>query len=56
MKETKMKGHVICMRESRGAYRVLVGENCKERRPRCGWEDDIKTELQEILRNGCGLN
>jgi hypothetical protein len=45
----KMKGHVTCMRDSRGAYSVLVGEKKEGKiplgRPRCGWEDDIKTEL-----------
>jgi hypothetical protein len=39
----------------RGVYRVLVGEPEGKkplRRPRRRWEDNIKTDLQEI---GCGV-
>ena len=42
------------MGERRGVYRVLVGKHEGERplgRPRRRWEDNIKTELQEV---GCG--
>jgi hypothetical protein len=47
------------MGERRDACSVLVGKTEGKRplgRPRCGLEDDIKTELQVILRNGCRLN
>jgi len=46
-------GHVACMGERRGIYRVLVGKPEGKRalgRPRCRWED-IKMDLQEV---GCG--
>jgi hypothetical protein len=45
-------GHVACMGEGRGVYRVLV------RRPegttplRCRWEDNIKMDLRDIEING----
>jgi hypothetical protein len=38
----------------RGLYRVLVRKHEVRRpfeRPRCRWEDNIKTDLQEV---GCG--
>jgi hypothetical protein len=41
------------MRERRGVYRVLVGKpegKSSHGRPRLRWEDNIKTELQEV---GC---
>jgi hypothetical protein len=44
-------GHVACMRESRGACRVLVGKHEGKRplgRPRHRWDDDIKMNLQEV--------
>ena len=47
-------GHVTRMREMRGVYRVLVGKpegNGPLGRPRRRWEDNIKTDLQEV---GCG--
>jgi len=47
-------GHVTCMGEGRGVYRVLVGKAEGKRplgRPRCRWEDNIKMDLQE---GGCG--
>jgi hypothetical protein len=37
-------GHVVCMGEGRGVYRVLVGKPKGERplgRPRHRWEDNI---------------
>jgi hypothetical protein len=44
-------GHVACMGEGRGAYRVLVGRP-EGRRPlgrnRRRWEDNIKMDLQEV--------
>ena len=47
-------GHVACMGERRGIYRVLVGKPETKRplgRPRHRWEDNIKMDLQEV---GCG--
>jgi hypothetical protein len=44
-------GHVACMAEKRGAYRILVGRPEGRRpfgRPRRGWEDNIKMDLQEV--------
>ena len=44
------------MGQGRGVYRVLAGkpEGKKPlRRPRHRWEDNIKTDLQEV-RVGCG--
>jgi len=41
-------GHVACMVERRGAYRVLVGKPEEKKplgRPRCRWEDNIKLHL-----------
>jgi hypothetical protein len=47
-------GHVVCMGEGIGVYRVLVGKPERKRpleRPRRRWEDNIKMDLQEV---GCG--
>ena len=47
-------GHVARMGEGKGVYRVLVGKTEGKGplgRPRRRWEDDIKTDLQEM---GCG--
>jgi len=47
-------GHVARMGERRGVYRVWVGKPEGKRplgRPRLGWEDNIKMDLQEV---GCG--
>jgi len=44
-------GHVTRMGESRGVHRVLVGKPEGRRplgRPRRRWEDNIKTDLQEV--------
>ena len=49
-------GHVARMGEGRGEYRVLVGKPEGKRplgRPRHRWEDNIKTDLQEV-GGGCG--
>jgi hypothetical protein len=43
-------GHVACMGEGRGAYRVLVGKPEGKRplgRPRRRWEDNIKMDISE---------
>jgi hypothetical protein len=48
-------GHVACMGEGRGAYRVLVGWPKGKRplgRPRRRWEDTIKMDLREIGIDG----
>jgi len=47
-------GHVACMGEERGVYRVLVGKQEGKRplgTPRRRWVDNIRTDLQEV---GCG--
>jgi hypothetical protein len=56
IKSSRMRwvGHVVHMGEERGIYRVLVGKPEGKRplgRPRLGWEDNIKMDLQAV---GCG--
>jgi len=44
-------GHVVCMGERRGAYRVLVGKHEGKRplaRPRHRWNDNIEMALQKV--------
>jgi hypothetical protein len=44
-------GNVARIGDRRGAYRVLVGKLEGKRplgRPRCGWEDIIKMDLQKV--------
>jgi len=44
-------GHVACMGEGRGVYRVLVEKPEEGRplgRPRHRWEDNIRMDLQEV--------
>jgi len=51
---TVERGHVACVGERRGIYRVLVGKSEGKRplgRPRHSWVDNIKMDLQEV---GCG--
>jgi hypothetical protein len=55
MKSRRMRwaGHIARKGERRDVYRVLVGKPEGKRplgRPRCRWEDNIKTVLQEV---GC---
>jgi hypothetical protein len=48
-------GHVACMREGKGVYRVLGGRPERKRplgRPRHRWEDNIKMDLREIGIDG----
>jgi hypothetical protein len=48
-------GHVACMGEGRGVYRVLVGMpkgKTPLERPRHRWEDNINMDLREIGING----
>jgi len=50
----KWAEHVARVGERRGVYGVLVGKRVGKkplRRPRRGWEDNIKMDLQEA---GCG--
>jgi len=45
-------GHVACMGERRGVYRVLVGKPEGKRplgRPRRRWENNIKMDLREMI-------
>ena len=45
---------MVCIGEGRGVYRVLVGKPEGRRplgRPGRRWQDNIKTDLQEV---GCG--
>jgi hypothetical protein len=54
-KRMRWAGHVACMGEGRGVYRVLVGRPKGKRplgRPRHRWEDNIKMDLREIGING----
>jgi len=47
-------GHVACMGEERGVFRVLVGKPVGKRplgRPRRRWVDNIRMDPQEV---GCG--
>jgi hypothetical protein len=44
-------GHVACMGEERGVYRVLVGKPEGKKplgRPRRRWVNDVWTDLQEV--------
>ena len=44
-------GHVACIGERRGVYRVLVGKPEGKRplgKPRHRWEDNMKMDLQEV--------
>ena len=55
----RWEGHVACMGDKRGAYRVLMGKPERKRplgRPWHGWEDNIKMDLQEVGWGGHGLN
>jgi hypothetical protein len=48
-------GHMTCMGEGRGIYRVLVGRPEDKRplgRSRRRWEDNIKLDLREIGIDG----
>jgi hypothetical protein len=47
-------GHVVCVRERRGVYRVLVGRLKGKVRRR--WEDNIKMDLREMGFDGAKWN
>jgi hypothetical protein len=52
-------GHVACMGEGRGVYRVLVGKPKGKRQlgsPRNKWEENIKLDLREIGIDGANWN
>ena len=52
----RWEGHVARMEEGRGVHKVLVGKTEGKsplERPRRRWEDNIKMDLQEVVR-GCG--
>jgi hypothetical protein len=47
----RWEGHVACMGQGRGSYRILLGRPEGRRplgRPRRRWEDNIKVDLQEM--------
>jgi len=51
-------GHVTCMGEGRGVYRVLVGRPKVKRqlgRSRRKWEDIVKLDLREIDIDGANF-
>jgi len=52
MKSRRMTwvGHVVCLGEGRGIYRVLVGKP-EGKRSRHRWERNITMDLREV---GCG--
>ena len=45
-------GHVACMGDRKGAYRILVGERPLGR-PRHRWKDNIKMDIEKDWR---GMN
>jgi len=55
LRRMRWVGHVACMREGRGLYRVLGG-NVREKRPlgrpRHRWKDNIKIDLQRVGLGG----
>jgi len=54
LRRLRWAGHVACIGERRGIYRVLVGKHEGRRqlaRLRRRWEDNIKIDHQEV---GCG--
>ena len=53
-----MGGHVACMGERRGVFRVSMGKPEEKRplwRPRRRWEDNIKMDLMDLQEVGCGV-
>jgi len=51
IKQNKLGGHLACMGDRRGVYRVLVGKPEGKRppgQPRHRWEYNIKMDLQEV--------
>jgi hypothetical protein len=55
LRRMRLVGHVACMGEERGVYRVLVGRPEGKRplaKPRHRWEDNVKMDLREIGIDG----
>jgi hypothetical protein len=55
LRRMRWAGHVACMLEGRGIYRVLVGRpegKTPLERPRSRWEDNIKMDLKELGIDG----
>jgi hypothetical protein len=55
LRRMRWAGHMACIREERGVYRVLVGRSEGKRplgRPRRRCEDNIKMDLREIGIDG----
>jgi hypothetical protein len=53
--KNEMGGYVALIGERRGVYKVLMEKSEEKRplgRPRRGWEDNIKLDLQEV---SCGI-
>jgi len=53
LKRMRWAGHVGCMGEERGVYRILVGKPEGRRplgRPRRRWVDNIRMDIQEVGR------
>jgi hypothetical protein len=51
LRKVRWVGHVLCMGDRRGAYRVLVGKPEGKRplgRPSGRWEDEINMDHQEV--------
>jgi len=51
----RLAGHVACLGERRGIYRVLVGNpegKSPLGRPRCSWEGNIEMDIQEVVCAG----
>ena len=54
-RRVRWAGHVVCMGERRGIYRVLVGKPEGKRplgRPRHRWEKNITMNLQKVVCGG----
>jgi len=55
----RWEGHVACIGQMRGVYRVLVGKTEGKTllgKPRRRWENNIKIDLQEVRCLGYGLD
>ena len=52
LRRMRWAGHVACMGEERGVYRVLVEKPEGKRplgRPRFRWVDNVRMDLQEVV-------
>jgi hypothetical protein len=55
----RFTGHVAHIGEARKVYKVLVGKPKGKRpheRPKRRWEDEIRMDLRETGRGGCGVD